>query len=463
MGTAKRRVAVVGAGAGGLGAAWALQSAADVTVIHAQDEAGGNAHSHLVPSRRGGTWVDMGFMLSSQWSYPNLYCLFGQLAVETFPLQVSLGASFGEGNAWITGGMQNTPFWQGVSMDIITFEQRLFAALNDKKQWLLPLKTLTKGLSDNFTYKVLSPLLSLFVVTRTGLLEEPIAYAGALATSLSFVGPTTWNLIKGASRTYVRRTIESLKQTSRVIADTRVTRVTQQGNQVHVVGETGHQKKPYSGVFDDVILAIEANRALEIVGDATPREKELLSKFEYEPATVYLHQDMSILAPNLPKTAITQYRGSVSGTGDLEGIMTYNVGLGFGVPRALVSVYSPSSSEPRPNNVLATKHWQHVKITTAALGARSLLHEIQGVRGLWYASAYTTYATHEAAFGSGLCAAERLAQVRGLGSVYPYPNQALALQSFRSLWSTMFPTAPPPTELSAEQAPSYNPQTRWVR
>ena len=75
------RIAVIGSGIAGLGAAWALDEAYDVVVYEADDRAGGHAHTVDVADEGGPVAVDTGFIVYNEPNYPNLTRLFETLQV----------------------------------------------------------------------------------------------------------------------------------------------------------------------------------------------------------------------------------------------------------------------------------------------------------------------------------------------------------------------------------------------
>src|SRR6476646_11735837 len=84
-------VAVIGAGVYGLTAAYLLSRTHDVTGFEAEDRLGGNAHTHDVRDSDGRQHaVDSGFIVHNDVTYPWLRKLFGELAVEVRPTEMSM-------------------------------------------------------------------------------------------------------------------------------------------------------------------------------------------------------------------------------------------------------------------------------------------------------------------------------------------------------------------------------------
>ena len=70
------RIAVVGSGVAGLGAAWALSRTHDVTVFEAGTYLGGHAHTVEIGDGDRSVPVDTGFIVYNEANYPNLVRLF---------------------------------------------------------------------------------------------------------------------------------------------------------------------------------------------------------------------------------------------------------------------------------------------------------------------------------------------------------------------------------------------------
>ena len=92
---APRRIAVIGGGIAGLGAAHRLASHHQVTLFEAADYVGG--HTHTVDIAVGGiaAAVDTGFLVFNERTYPNLIALLESLEVPTAGSDMSFSVSVG--------------------------------------------------------------------------------------------------------------------------------------------------------------------------------------------------------------------------------------------------------------------------------------------------------------------------------------------------------------------------------
>jgi hypothetical protein len=80
-----RRIAVVGAGVAGIGAAWLLSQRHEVTLFEAADRLGGHSNTVVCPLASGDVPVDTGFIVYNERNYPQLSALFRYTPVTTLP------------------------------------------------------------------------------------------------------------------------------------------------------------------------------------------------------------------------------------------------------------------------------------------------------------------------------------------------------------------------------------------
>ena len=91
------KIAVLGAGIAGMGAALALAGRHEVTLIEAGDRIGGHANTVVTHWPDGAQPVDTGFIVYNLRNYPNLTALFQHLEVPTRWSDMSFGFSL---NRW---------------------------------------------------------------------------------------------------------------------------------------------------------------------------------------------------------------------------------------------------------------------------------------------------------------------------------------------------------------------------
>ncbi len=87
------KIAVIGTGISGLGAAYALSKGHEVELFERDDRAGGHSNTveHMVAGRT--LALDTGFIVHNEDTYPNLVRLFRELGVRTQPSEMSFSVA----------------------------------------------------------------------------------------------------------------------------------------------------------------------------------------------------------------------------------------------------------------------------------------------------------------------------------------------------------------------------------
>ena len=93
---APKRVAVIGAGISGMGAAYELANSHAVTLFEAEPRLGGHART-VMAGRNGDQPVDTGFIVFNKVNYPRLVSLFEELDVPITESNMSFGVSINDG------------------------------------------------------------------------------------------------------------------------------------------------------------------------------------------------------------------------------------------------------------------------------------------------------------------------------------------------------------------------------
>ncbi|GGB05154.1 NAD(P)/FAD-dependent oxidoreductase [Allosediminivita pacifica] len=298
-----RRIAVIGGGISGLGAAYSLAADHHVTLFEAEPRLGGHART-VTAGRRGDQPVDTGFIVFNYANYPNLVSLFDDLDVPAARSDMSFSASL-RGGA-LEYGLRDlravfaqkrnavNPRFLRMLRDIMHFNAHALDRARDPSQSLGDFLG-EMGTGDWFRDHYLLPLSGAIWSTPAEKIMDFPAYAlirffenHAL---LNHTGQHQWYTVQGGSVEYVRRMAAALVGMG---ADLRtgcpVASVRRRPGRADVRAEGGDWES-----FDEVIFATHSDDSLRLLSDPTPQEARALGAVAYQPNRVVLHNDTSIM------------------------------------------------------------------------------------------------------------------------------------------------------------------------
>jgi len=417
-----RRIAVVGSGIAGAGAAWALSVASDheVTVYEAEARPGGHAATVDIDYDGETLSVDTGFIVYNEPNYPNLTRLFAHLGVETQASDMSFSVSDwddarGVDLAWtsraadVFGGWLPikagipSPVHVRVIRDIVRFNRRGAADLYAGRLEGLTLgdylarERYSKRFREDYVIAMGSAIWSM---PPGDILEFPAA------SFLSFfenhrllrLDRPTWRTVAGGSRSYVARMTAAYREGLRL--ETPVARITREPDGVRVATQAGDE-----ALYDEVVLACHCDQALAMLANPTPEERAMLSAIRYRDNAVYLHRDASLM----PRSRNAWAAWNVIKSNRDAVCVTYwmNALQGLDPERPLFVSLNPPRP-PRAETIFARYDYAHPQFDQPAIAAQAALAGLQGADRLWFCGAWTKYGFHEDGLHSGLAVAEAL-------------------------------------------------------
>ena len=304
----QKKIAVVGGGISGLGAAFALSNTYQVTLFEAENRLGGHART-VFSGKSGQQPVDTGFIVFNYPNYPELTQLFSDLNVPIAKSDMSFGASLKDGK--IEYALRNfdaifaqrknllNPKFVKMVWDINRFNTIGLTVADDESltigQFLKRLKT-----GDWFRDYYLLPLSGAIWSTPTEKILDFPAYAMLQFFKnhalLSRSGQHQWYTVKGGSREYVSRLENALVQKQvEIRVNTPVASVTRHA--------TGVVVKTYCSepqTFDEVVFATHSDDTLALLSDPSEIEQRNLGSIKYQDNEVVLHSDVAVM-PKLYK------------------------------------------------------------------------------------------------------------------------------------------------------------------
>ncbi len=411
----RNKIAVIGAGISGLGAAWLLSRAHDVEIFEAADRAGGHARTISVMSRARKVAVDTGFIVFNRVNYPNLNALFGFLEVPVQKSDMSFAVSVDGGAIEYGGGnlrsllaqpsnVTSPGFWR-MLRDIAVFNRTALVDTGNNSDLTLGELMRRKRFGSWFMHYYLLPMSgAIWSTPRAAMQDFP---AGVLTRFfanhglLSFNGQHQWWTVSGGSRNYISRMEKSMDTQIRLrTAVESVTRETS-GVRVKAAGQE-------SRLFDHVIFACHADETLAILKDARPRERQILGAIQFRRNRIVIHNDPRLMPRRRACWSSWVYLAS-SQENEQGASVTYWLNSLQGIAHD-TPVFATLNPPLRicESRVLDEHFFTHPQYDFSAITAQAALPSIQGCRNTWHCGAWTRYGFHEDGLASAVNVAARL-------------------------------------------------------
>ncbi len=417
------RVAVVGSGISGLGAAWQLAPDADVVLFEADAHFGG--HAHTVDLRLDGVshGVDTGFLVFNHATYPELLKLFASLGVPTAASEMSFSVQVPEADLEWSGCNLDSVFAQrrnllrprflGMLADLLRFNRlcsgmavaRAEAVLDQSIADFLQAHRFSPAFRDWYLLPMLGCIWS---CPTDQMLQFPVATMIRFCHNHGLIrvrDRPQWYTVAGGSREYVRRLLTLIPDARRrtpVRALRRMPGASSLGG-VWLDTDAGSEH------FDQVILAGHSDQSLALLGaHATADERAVLGAIRYQDNRAVLHTDASLLPQRRKAWAAWNYeRGAGSAQQQSSVCLHYLINRLQPLPwdRPVVVSLNPAR-EPAARSVHAEYRYAHPVFDRTAIAAQARVAGLQGQAGVWFAGAWTRYGFHEDGLRSGLAAAQ---------------------------------------------------------
>ncbi len=300
---APKKVAVIGAGISGMGAAQMLANDHRVVLFEAEKRLGGHARTRMA-GVRGDQPVDTGFIVFNYANYPHLAALFNELDVPVTRSNMSFGASVDGGRleyglaslAALFAQKRNlaNPRFLRMIRDVLHFNARALHAADHEGLTIGGLlEKLRTG--DWFRDYYLLPLSGAIWSTPTEKIMDFPARAMMRFFEnhalLNTTGQHQWYTVRGGSQEYVAllgRSMIAKGVGIRLGAPVDAVRRSPLGVEVKAAGGDWER-------FDEVIFATHSDDTLRLLADPSAQEKAVLGAIRYQPNDVVLHSDTAIM------------------------------------------------------------------------------------------------------------------------------------------------------------------------
>jgi predicted NAD/FAD-binding protein len=409
------KIAIIGTGISGMGAAYLLHPHHDLTVYERNATIGGHSRTIDIKAGAKSIPVDTGFIVFNKRNYPLLTGLFKHLKVPVAKSDMSFGASINHG--WLEYGSKGMfsqtrnvlrpQFW-GMIFDILKFNR--IAGQAEKipvdltlAQYLDQLK-LGQWFKAYYLQAMGAAIWSCSVETMMKFPAKSFLRFFKNHGLLSVNDHPQWYTVRGGSREYITRLCAGFKDKIRLNCG--VVKVVRMEGKVYVYDEQGG-----IGEFDQVIFACHANKALQLLEHPDPDERDILGAFQYQDNKVVVHRDLSFMPRTRGSWASWVYLSEKQVDENPVVSLSYwmNNLQPLDTDTAVIVTLNPGR-QPEADSVLDEHVFAHPVFTVEALKAQMQLPGIQGRRGIWHVGAYQRYGFHE----DGLLSAVKVVELMGV-------------------------------------------------
>lgn len=406
----RSRIAVVGGGISGMGAAHMLAPHANVTLFESEKTLGGHARTKLA-GKRGDQPVDTGFIVFNKVNYPHLVSLFEDLDVPVADSDMSFGASLRGGHLeyglrdlraifaqpWRAGD----PRFLRMLRDIMHFNVNALA-LSGAGMTIGDLLDVL-GTGRWFRDYYLLPLSgAIWSTPRDRIMDFPAEAMMRFFENhalLSHTGQHQWYTVQGGSVQYVQRLDAAMRRAGvQVRCGAPIAGVRRKaGGGVSVRVRGGEWE-----AFDEVIFATHSDDTLRLLSDVTRDEAAALSAIRYQSNDVVLHADTAIMPRR--KACWSSWVYTEEADRGAEGIdITYWMNSLQPIPKDDPLFVTLNSRRPIRDDLIHDQvTLRHPVYDLGAFEAQGKLARMNGQNGTWFCGAWMKNGFHEDGLSSAV-------------------------------------------------------------
>ncbi len=419
------RIAVVGSGIAGMGAAWLLArpesggASREVHLFESADRLGGHTHTHTIDDNGSPLSVDTGFIVYNEPTYPNLTRLFAELGVRTQASDMSFGLMDRASGFEYAGSKEGLfPNRRAVTdvnrlklaAGILRFNRLGLKLVDDPRTKNMTLGRFLKAarLDGIVADLYVLPMAAAIWSTGTGDVRQfPLSTFLEFFRNHGLLGVRShhpWRTVTGGSSSYIPSLTAPYADNIHLSSPIRTITRHEDGVDLRTADDHVHD-------FDKVVVAAHADQSLAMLADPSHEEKQLLGQWQYSTNRAWLHTDLALMPR--ARTAWASWNvltDDAALPGD-QVSLTYwmNRLQALDTSTDYLVTLNPTTA-PAADKVIAEMSYTHPMFTPDSVGTQSRLDELNGRRHTFFAGAYQRNGFHE----DGLWSAVRVASHLGV-------------------------------------------------
>ncbi|MCE8007361.1 FAD-dependent oxidoreductase [Aestuariivita sp.] len=414
---APKKIAVIGAGISGMGAAFMLGDGNNVTLFEAEPRLGGHART-VMAGKRGDQPVDTGFIVFNYANYPHMAALFEQLDVPVTKSNMSFGASIGGGRLEYGLHSADALFAQRANLvrpeflrmvrDIFRFNKNALRIARERPDLTIGQFMEHLGSGPWFRDYYLLPLSGAIWSTPTERIMDFPAHAMVQFFEnhalLHHSGQHQWYTVDGGSIEYVRRLEQAMIGRGvdlRLGAPVQSVRRTVTGVEVKAGGGDWE-------IFDEVVFATHSDDSLNLLADPSGPEQRALGAIAYQPNDIVLHADVDMMPKRRKTWASWVYTEDATAKSDRIDL-TYWMNSLQPIPQDDPHFVTLNTKRTiREELIYDQVTLRHPVYDLAALAAQEDVRAFNGTNHTWFCGAWMKHGFHEDGLSSAVDVVEAI-------------------------------------------------------
>tara|TARA_B100001540_G_C15709522_1_gene597849 strand:+ start:24 stop:770 length:747 start_codon:yes stop_codon:yes gene_type:complete len=210
-----------------------------------------------------------------------------------------------------------------------------------------------------------------------------------------------WYTVSGRSKTYVNKILNTIN--GEYFKNYKIKKVLRNKNGIRLYYGSSSEYFDY----DNIVFAVHANEALEMINEPSNNEKEILKNFQYIKNIGYLHNDDHFMPDR--KNIWSSWNSILDKNDPKRNCVTYwlNKLQNLKTKKNYFFTLNPFTSLDQ-RKIIKKVEFAHPLFDNKTINAQKRLSEIQGVNHSWFCGSYFGYGFHEDGLNSGIDVSSKL-------------------------------------------------------
>lgn len=394
----KKKIAIIGSGISGMTAGFELSKKYEIHIYEKNSYLGGHTHTHEVKENNKKYFIDSGFIVFNNKTYPNFINLLKKINIDSENTNMSFSVNYPHENFEWSGKDLNSLFFKNKKFFTIKFFKILtgiikfnFLAKINKQSFLnIKIKTFLKkfNFSEEFKKYYLYPMcasiwsnpINKIKDYKTHFLIKFFINHGLVNL---FFRPQ-WKVIKFGSNQYIKKIIQI--SNIKFFLNNNVKAIKINKNKIQI------KNKNKLINYDHLIFANHTNEISKILPSNFKKQKKILALVGYQINDACLHTDSSLM----PKNKYNWSSWNFIKTNDKNAKLTYWMNYLQNLKcKKNYFVSINSNNLINKSKIIKKIKYSHPVFKHNKEYTFKKLQEIQGYKNIYYCGAWCGYGFHE--------------------------------------------------------------------